>query len=160
MGEGVIDEQGDASGEGQPGEDEQGDAVGEIPGLPGGTLEEVVVAVEAVPLGAVRRLLGSGVIADVEEGMLAQAHDPGEEQAAVGVEEGWVKAGARVSTQQSSEGIISHTGGAPCCWPGNLQRRSFFSRFHRPLMCLRTPECLLKSANVQVSKCRLSPGWW
>src|SRR5262249_20073181 len=64
--------------------------------------------------------------------------------------EGWVKAGARVSTQQSSEGIISHTGEAPCWWPGNLQRRSFSPRFHRPLRCLQTPGRLLKSANVQL----------
>src|SRR5262245_17836755 len=74
------------------------------------------------------------------------------------LKEGWVKAGARVSTQQSSEGIISHTGEAPCWWPGNLQRRSFSPRFHRPLRCLQTPECLLKSANVQVGEALAKAG--
>src|SRR3954462_1292383 len=67
--------------------------------------------------------------------------------------EGWVKAGPRVSTQERSEGIISHTGEAPCWWPGNLQRRSFFPPFHQPDQRLLSHGRLPKSANVQLLCC-------
>ena len=54
VGEGVVDEQTDAAGEAQAGEDEDSHPIGEVLGLPTGTLEEVVVAVEPVTLGVVR----------------------------------------------------------------------------------------------------------
>src|SRR4051812_20198186 len=76
---------------------------------------------------------------------MTQASNRRQEEA----KEGWVKAGPRVSTQERSEGIISHTGEAPCWWPGNLQRRSFFPPFHRPLRYRLRRERLPNSANVQ-----------
>ncbi len=82
VGQGVINQQGDGAKELEAGEDEQGDLVGEVFGLPGGALEEVVVAVEVVTPGVVGGFLGPGGFGDAQEGVPAQAHDPTEQELA------------------------------------------------------------------------------
>src|SRR5947209_6412854 len=84
MGQGVVDQQGDGAEGLEPGEDEDADAVGQPGGGPGGALEEVVEGIQAVAAGVVVQGARVGTLGDAEEGMLAQAHDPGEQQFAAG----------------------------------------------------------------------------
>src|SRR3954466_8954946 len=62
---------------------------------------------------------------------MTQASNRRQEEA----KEGWVKAGPRVSTQERSEGIISHTGETPSWWfVSTLQVRSSPLVFLSPLL--------------------------
>ena len=58
--------------------------VGQRRGVPGGALEEVVVGVEAVTVVVVGDVIGLGVVGDASQGVVAQAHDPAEQELAGG----------------------------------------------------------------------------
>jgi hypothetical protein len=80
VGQGVIDEQGEHALEVEPRDDEKGDAPREVAWRPGGALEEVVIAVQAVALGMVAGGIGMDGVGDAGEGVFAQTHDPAEQQ--------------------------------------------------------------------------------
>src|SRR5262249_59196481 len=82
VGQGVIDQQGDGAAEGQVGENEQANPMGQIAGRPGGAFKEVVRGIQAVASGAIRELVGVGIVGNAAEGVPAQAHDPGEQELA------------------------------------------------------------------------------
>src|SRR5688572_11747014 len=77
--------------------------------------------------------------------------------------EGWVKAGARVSTQQASEGIMLHTGETPSWWfVSTLQVRSCPLIFLSPLLFRYWPLVQVKlrqfsSGNISPSRRHTMP---
>src|SRR5262249_59466997 len=88
VGQGVIDQQGDAAQQRQPGEDEDADAVGQPGRRPGGALEEVVKAIQAVSGGVVGADPGVGGMGDASQRGLAQTHDPCQQDLAASGEGG------------------------------------------------------------------------
>jgi hypothetical protein len=80
MSQGVIDQQRDDAAELESSEDKHTDAVGQTLRRPGRAFKEVVVGVQAVALGVIGDAVGMGILGRASERMLAQAHDPGEQE--------------------------------------------------------------------------------
>jgi hypothetical protein len=99
--QGVVHQQRDGTRETEVREDEDADVVSQALGRPGGTLEEVVVAVQSVASAMVGRVLGVAIVADASEGVFAQTHDPGEQEVAIAGEGGLGESGL----QESDEGL-------------------------------------------------------
>ena len=84
VGEGVIDQQSDDPAGQQAGEDQIGETSAQALGSPGGTLEEVVIGIQAVALGMIPERLRLDVVSDAAKAVLAQTQHPGEQELAVG----------------------------------------------------------------------------
>ncbi len=96
VGQGIIDQQCDRAQELQPGEHQHGDPVGQGLGRPRRTLQEVVVTIQAMTLGVIVASVRPSILGNASESVLAQAHDPAQQQLAASNEGRSGEGGAQV----------------------------------------------------------------